>query len=163
VEKAKISRSQLFTLMILFEFGSAFILPIAIEAKQDAWLSIMFGMIGGFLLFLVYYQLYRYYPDLLLVEFTQKIMGKWIVRFISLYFLLCKHCFQSNPRFWRHVIDICLSRYAFIYCKCLTDACCYLYRKQRNRSFGKIQSTSVYSVLPICYFWTHSYCMCWYN
>jgi len=77
VEKAKISGSQLFTLMILFEFGSAFILPIAIEAKQDAWLSIMFGMIGGFLLFLVYYQLYRYYPDLLLVEFTQKIMGTW--------------------------------------------------------------------------------------
>lgn len=72
MEKAKISGSQLFTLMILFEFGSAFILPIAIDAKQDAWLSIMFGMIGGLLLFLVYYQLYRYYPDLLLVEFTQK-------------------------------------------------------------------------------------------
>lgn len=95
MEKAKISGSQLFTLMILFEFGSAFILPIAIDAKQDAWLSIMFGMIGGLLLFLVYYQLYRYYPDLLLVEFTQKIMGKWIGRFISfLYILLCKHCFR---------------------------------------------------------------------
>ncbi|MBG9472299.1 GerAB/ArcD/ProY family transporter [Priestia megaterium] len=87
MEKAKISGSQLFTLMILFEFGSAFILPIAIDAKQDAWLSIMFGMIGGLLLFLVYYQLYRYYPDLLLVEFTQKIMGKWIGRFISFLYI----------------------------------------------------------------------------
>ncbi|MCM3095710.1 GerAB/ArcD/ProY family transporter [Priestia megaterium] len=87
MEKAKISGSQLFTLMILFEFGSAFILPISIEAKQDAWISILFGMIGGLLLFLVYYQLYRYYPDLLLVEFTQKIMGKWIGRLISFLYI----------------------------------------------------------------------------
>jgi len=87
VEKIKINGSQLFTLMMLFEFGTAFLLPIAIEAKQDAWLSIMFGMVGGFLLFLVYYQLYRYYPDLLLVELTQKIMGKWIGRLISFLYI----------------------------------------------------------------------------
>ncbi|MDO6851459.1 GerAB/ArcD/ProY family transporter [Priestia megaterium] len=87
MEKVKINGSQLFTLMMLFEFGTAFLLPIAIEAKQDAWLSIMFGMIGGFLLFLVYYQLYRYYPDLLLVELTQKIMGKWIGRLISFLYI----------------------------------------------------------------------------
>ena len=87
MEKAKISGSQLFTLMMLFEFGSAFLLPVAIEAKQDAWLSIMFGMIGGLLLFLVYYQLYRYYPDLLLVEFTQEIMGKWIGRLLSFLYI----------------------------------------------------------------------------
>lgn len=64
MEKAKINGSQLFTLMMLFEFGTAFLLPIAIEAKQDVWLSIMFGMAGGFVLFLVYYQLYCSYPDL---------------------------------------------------------------------------------------------------
>ncbi|MBU3574146.1 GerAB/ArcD/ProY family transporter [Priestia aryabhattai] len=87
MEKAKISGMQLFTLMMLFEFGTAFLLPVAIEAKQDAWLSIMFGMIGGFLLFLLYYQLYRYYPDLLLVEFTQKIMGKWIGRLLSFLYI----------------------------------------------------------------------------
>ncbi|MDR7246117.1 spore germination protein (amino acid permease) [Priestia megaterium] len=87
MEKAKINGSQLFTLMMLFEFGTAFLLPIAIEAKQDAWLSIMFGMAGGFVLFLVYHQLYCYYPDLLLVEFTQKIMGKWIGRLISFLYI----------------------------------------------------------------------------
>lgn len=87
MEKAKISGSQIFTLMMLFEFGTAFLLPIAIEAKQDAWLSIMFGMVGGFLLFLVYYQLHRYYPDLLLVELTQKIMGKWIGSLLSFLYI----------------------------------------------------------------------------
>ncbi|AYE53797.1 GerAB/ArcD/ProY family transporter (plasmid) [Priestia megaterium NCT-2] len=87
MEKAKISGSQLFTLMMLFEFGSAFLLPVAIEAKQDAWLSIMFGMIGGGLLFLIYYQLYLYYPDLLLVEFIPKIMGKWIGRLLSFLYI----------------------------------------------------------------------------
>ncbi|WP_370511594.1 hypothetical protein [Priestia megaterium] len=30
--------------------------------------------------------------------------------------------------FWRHVIDICLSRYSLIYCQCLINVCCYLYR-----------------------------------
>ncbi|MDY0943710.1 GerAB/ArcD/ProY family transporter [Priestia megaterium] len=44
-------------------------------------------MVGGFLLFLVYYQLHRYYPDLLLVELTQKIMGKWIGRLVSFLYI----------------------------------------------------------------------------
>ncbi len=36
MEKAKISAYQLFTLILLFEFGSALVLPLASEAKQDA-------------------------------------------------------------------------------------------------------------------------------
>ncbi len=44
MEKAKISASQLFILMVLFELGSALLVPLAIDAKQDAWLAILLGM-----------------------------------------------------------------------------------------------------------------------
>ncbi|MFY2253323.1 GerAB/ArcD/ProY family transporter [Priestia megaterium] len=76
MEKAKISASQLFILMVLFELGSALLVPLAIDAKQDAWLAILLGMIFSFVLLLVYHRLYLYYPDLLLTEYVQKILGK---------------------------------------------------------------------------------------
>ncbi|MED4255896.1 GerAB/ArcD/ProY family transporter [Priestia megaterium] len=76
MEKAKISASQLFILMVLFELGTSLLLPIAMDAKQDAWLAILFGMVLSFVLLLVYHRLYLYYPDLLPTEYMQKILGK---------------------------------------------------------------------------------------
>ena len=87
MEKAKISAYQLFVLMFLFELGTALLVPLAIEAKQDAWLTILFGMIGGFLLFFVYYGLYQYYPDSLPTEYIQKIIGKVLGRLLAFFFL----------------------------------------------------------------------------
>jgi len=78
MEKAKISASQLFILMILFELGSSLLLPIAMDAKQDAWLAILLGMVFSFVLFLIYHKLYSYYPDILPTEYMQKILGKAI-------------------------------------------------------------------------------------
>ncbi|OXS77579.1 GerAB/ArcD/ProY family transporter [Domibacillus enclensis] len=76
MEKAKISAFQLFVMIALFEFGSAILIPLAIGAKQDAWLSIVMGMVGGFLLFFIYYRLYLYYPDMLPTGYVQKIIGR---------------------------------------------------------------------------------------
>lgn len=76
MEKAKISSIQLFVMMVLFEMGSALLVPLAIDAKKDAWLSIMIGMIVSFALLLVYHKLYWYYPNLLPSEYMQKILGK---------------------------------------------------------------------------------------
>ncbi|MHC8965752.1 GerAB/ArcD/ProY family transporter, partial [Priestia aryabhattai] len=78
MEKAKISASQLFILMVLFELGTSLLLPIAMDAKQDAWLAILLGMVFSFVLFLIYHKLYSYYPDLLPTEYMQKILGKAI-------------------------------------------------------------------------------------
>ena len=50
MEKAKISASQLFILMVLFELGTSLLLPVAMEAKQDAWLAILLGMLGSLVL-----------------------------------------------------------------------------------------------------------------
>ncbi|MFC3884489.1 GerAB/ArcD/ProY family transporter [Bacillus songklensis] len=88
MEKAKISAYQLFVLMLLFELGSALLVPLAIEAKQDAWLAILLGMAGGFFLFLVYHRLYQYYPDILPTEYAQKIMGKVFGRVLAFLYIL---------------------------------------------------------------------------
>ncbi|MGM0865854.1 MAG: GerAB/ArcD/ProY family transporter [Bacillota bacterium] len=91
MEKAKISASQLFVLMVLFELGSALLVPLAIDAKQDAWLAILIGMVVSFVLLLVYHKLYWYYPDLLPTEYMQKILGKvmgTLLAFLYLFFFM---------------------------------------------------------------------------
>jgi spore germination protein KB len=88
MEKAKISASQLFILMVLFELGSALLVPLAIRAKQEAWLAILFGMLGSFVLFLVYHKLYTYYPDLLPTEYMQKILGKVMGTVLAFVYIL---------------------------------------------------------------------------
>ncbi|MBX9998233.1 MULTISPECIES: GerAB/ArcD/ProY family transporter [Priestia] len=91
MEKAKISTIQLFILMVLFELGSALLVPLAIDAKQDAWLAILLGMVFSFVLLLVYHRLYVYYPDLLPTQYMQKILGKplgFVLAFVYiLYFM----------------------------------------------------------------------------
>ncbi|MFL0498777.1 GerAB/ArcD/ProY family transporter [Priestia megaterium] len=88
MEKAKISASQLFILMVLFELGSALLVPLAMDAKQDAWLAILLGMIVSFVLLLVYHKIYWYYPDLLPTEYVQKILGKVMGSVLSFLYLL---------------------------------------------------------------------------
>ena len=91
MEKAKISAIQLFVLMVLFELGSALLVPLAIDAKQDAWLAILLGMVVSFVLLLVYHKLYWYYPDLLPTEYMQKILGKAagsVLAFLYLFYFM---------------------------------------------------------------------------
>ncbi|WP_338449728.1 GerAB/ArcD/ProY family transporter [Niallia oryzisoli] len=88
MEKAKISNWQLFVLLLLFELGSAQLVPTAIGAKQDAWMAILIAMVGGFLLFLIYHRLYQYYPNIPLTEYVQKLTGKIFGRFFAFLYIL---------------------------------------------------------------------------
>ncbi|MGD8191356.1 GerAB/ArcD/ProY family transporter [Brevibacillus ginsengisoli] len=91
MEKAKIGGAQLFSLMMLFELGSALLVGLGMKAKQDAWLAILLGWAGGLVLFFIYSSLFRLYPDLPLTAYLQKIIGKypgWILGLIyTLYFI----------------------------------------------------------------------------
>jgi spore germination protein KB len=93
VEKVRINPSQLFILIILFEMGSALVVAIATEAKQDAWIAVLLGMVGGIFLFLIYHRLYMFYPEMPLSSYTQKIVGKFFGRILSfmyiIYFIYC--------------------------------------------------------------------------
>ncbi|MCL6572386.1 MAG: spore germination protein [Bacillus sp. (in: Bacteria)] len=88
MEKAKIKASQLFILVVLFEMGSAILVGLGANAKQDAWIAILLGLAGGIVLFLVYYQLFMFYQDLPLTSYVQKITGKWIGRVLALLYII---------------------------------------------------------------------------
>lgn len=88
MEKAKISAKQLFSLIVLFELGSAIVVGLGMKAKQDAWLAILLGMAGGLALFLVYIYLFRQYPDLPFTGYMEKILGKFIGRTLALIYIL---------------------------------------------------------------------------
>ncbi|MGG3451163.1 GerAB/ArcD/ProY family transporter [Domibacillus aminovorans] len=89
MEKAKISAYQLFTLILLFDTSSsAVFFPIAIDAKQDAWLAVLIAMAGGFCLFFISYGLYRYYPDLPPTEYVQRLLGSVLGKILAFCYVL---------------------------------------------------------------------------
>ncbi|MED3855222.1 GerAB/ArcD/ProY family transporter [Priestia megaterium] len=107
MEKAKISASQLFILMVLFELGTSLLLSVAMEAKQDAWLAILLGMLGSLVLFVIYYKLYSYYPDLLPTEYMQKILGKAIGSVLA--FLYISYFIYDVARVLRDIGEMLLT------------------------------------------------------
>lgn len=88
MEKARISGWQLFVLITLFEIGSAFLVGLAMDAKQDAWIAILVGMISSYALIFMYSRLHRYYPDLALTEYIEKIIGKVPGRILAFLYIL---------------------------------------------------------------------------
>lgn len=88
MEKAKISPYQLFVLMVLFEIGTAQLVPLGKDANQDAWIVVLIAMVGGCLLFFVYYALYRYYPNKQLTEFIEDILGSFLGKIVAFLYVL---------------------------------------------------------------------------
>lgn len=88
MEKAKINAFQLFVLIVLFEHGSALALGLGSDAKQDTWLAILIGMVGGLFLYFIYYHLYQYFPNLLFTSYTQKIVGPFFGKIIAFIYIL---------------------------------------------------------------------------
>ncbi|OUZ39122.1 spore gernimation protein KB [Solibacillus kalamii] len=88
LEKAKISTYQLFVLIFLLEIGSAILVPLAIEAKQDAWLAVLIGLAGGCCLFWIYHSLYSYYPEIPLTEYIQQILGSFLGKVLAFFYVL---------------------------------------------------------------------------
>ncbi|MFL6517435.1 MAG: GerAB/ArcD/ProY family transporter, partial [Bacillus sp. (in: firmicutes)] len=52
--KEKISAIQLFYLMAGYVLGTAMILGLGADTKQDAWIYILIGMVSSLLLMVVY-------------------------------------------------------------------------------------------------------------
>lgn len=78
MDKEKISPFQLFCLMYLFELGSSIVVGVGMQAKQDAWLAILLGMISGLVLFLIYSYLFFRFPNQTLTSYIPKLVGKYI-------------------------------------------------------------------------------------
>jgi spore germination protein KB len=95
MKKLQINSYQLFILIVLFELGTAVLFGPGASAKQDAWIANLLGLAGGVLLFLVYYLLFTYYPEIPLTSYVQKILGKWLGGLIA-FFYISYFLYQSS-------------------------------------------------------------------
>ncbi|MDG4658116.1 GerAB/ArcD/ProY family transporter [Ectobacillus antri] len=87
MQRMNISGKQLFALMFLFEIGSSIVVSLGTEAKQDAWLAVLLGMLGGLPLFAVYAYLY-YVHNMALTSYLRKLLGTWLGGTISVIYIL---------------------------------------------------------------------------
>ncbi|MFD1065155.1 GerAB/ArcD/ProY family transporter [Oceanobacillus locisalsi] len=88
MEKAKISASQLFILMILFQLSNSLLIPLASHAGRDSWIAILVAAAVSISLFFIYRALYLYYPDRLLTDYTEKVIGKILGRTLAFLYIL---------------------------------------------------------------------------
>ncbi|KGX85243.1 GerAB/ArcD/ProY family transporter [Pontibacillus marinus] len=78
MEKAQISSTQFVFLIIMFEFGSTIIVGMGFDAKQDAWLTILSGMLGGVILYLIYTHLHKKFPNAHITTYSSQLLGKYL-------------------------------------------------------------------------------------
>lgn len=84
----KINRRQLFRLTILEQIGSTSLWAVGIEAKQDAWIVILFSMLMGFILLRLYTEIHRSFPNENIVGITTLLLGKFIGSPLALIYAL---------------------------------------------------------------------------
>lgn len=90
LEKGKINIRQFTILVALLTVGdSILILPAvpATEAKQDAWISGIVGLLIGLLVVYLVGTVGRKYPGLNLIEYNAKLLGTWAGTAVSFVFL----------------------------------------------------------------------------
>lgn len=90
-KKMSINTLQLFSLIVLFELGSAILLDVAKDAKKDAWITLLLGTILGIGIYFLYYTLHRFYPDLPFTLYIQKIWGPhigWIIGILYIVYFI---------------------------------------------------------------------------
>ncbi|WP_456278721.1 GerAB/ArcD/ProY family transporter [Bacillus sp. AK128] len=79
----KISLWQLFILIFIFEMGSAIIVGIGNDAKQDAWIAIFLASIIGVGIVLFYHQISSRVEGKNLFEIMVWAMGKWMGKLLT--------------------------------------------------------------------------------
>ncbi|MEC1903558.1 GerAB/ArcD/ProY family transporter [Priestia megaterium] len=90
-KRETVSSWQMATLLLAFMTGSTIInipAPLVSLAKNGAWLSIVFGTGIGMLFLSCILYLHRQYPGLTLVDYSRKVLGKWLSIVIILPFLI---------------------------------------------------------------------------
>jgi spore germination protein KB len=95
-QKENISLWQLFVLIITYETGSAVIVTIGNEAKQDAWLAILLASVIGVVLVRMYCFLLSQVPNKNLFEITETVLGR--IAAIGLSFAYILFFFYSASR-----------------------------------------------------------------
>lgn len=86
-----ISSNQFKLLVILCYLGTAILITprgLAFEAKQDAWIAVLFGIIFSLFLVWLYNSLGSLFPNMTIVQYSQKLLGKWLGKLLSFFFII---------------------------------------------------------------------------
>ncbi len=75
-------------MIFLFEVGSSIVVGVGFDAQQNAWLAILLALIGGIILFIVYYYLFQQYPNHVFTEYLEEILGKPIGKVVAIIYIL---------------------------------------------------------------------------
>lgn len=87
MKKEVIDTKQLFAMIVLFELGTALVIPIGLESGRAVWISILMALPGGLLLYYIYVDLYLQHPNLNISGYTRKILGNYIGWPLSLLYI----------------------------------------------------------------------------
>ncbi|MGC4378338.1 endospore germination permease [Fictibacillus sp. Mic-4] len=102
----KIGARQFTILVILVTIGdSLLVLPAipAFEAKQDAWIAAIVGLIIGLVVIYLICTVGKLYPQLTLIQYSEKILGKWPGKMVGFLFLC--YLFVSISTHTREIDD----------------------------------------------------------
>ncbi|MDF3000861.1 MAG: spore germination protein [Bacillota bacterium] len=86
--ETKISPYQFFAAMVLFSFGSSVLFFLTPDAKQDAWLVLLFYIPVGMIEQLMYIKLFYQYPNDTPVTYMPKIFGIYIGSVVSILYII---------------------------------------------------------------------------
>ncbi|MBH5316834.1 endospore germination permease [Paenibacillus sp. GSMTC-2017] len=90
LERGKIGARQLAILACLATIGDSILALPSITAtvgKQDAWISAILGLVIGIIIVFLFTFVGKLYPSLTVIEYNEKILGKWLGLCASLLFL----------------------------------------------------------------------------
>lgn len=88
----QVAAKQMSFLFFIFMTGSSIInipSPLIGYARNGAWLSLLISFIIGLILLGCILFLYRRFPHLTLIEYSQQLVGKWVTGILMLPFILC--------------------------------------------------------------------------
>lgn len=86
--QTKISEVHFFSLMVLFQLGTALVVNVGIMAGRDAWIAVLIGMVIGSLLFAIYVYLNRIFPGKLPTLYCRMLFGKYIGGLIGIAYIV---------------------------------------------------------------------------
>lgn len=106
-EDFKISNKQFLLIVILFSIGTAILITpsrLANDVKQDAWIPTLLAVFVTILIIWLYNMLSDEFPNMTIIQYMEKILGKWIGRTVSLMFsitslLVCVNLFSIVGQF----------------------------------------------------------------
>ncbi|MDK2918911.1 MAG: spore germination protein [Candidatus Petromonas sp.] len=96
-KKQKISHYQFKILVVMCFVGTSILVTpggLAAETKQDAWLAAIIGLLLSFPIVWIYNFLGNHLYNMTLIEYTEKVLGKWLGKLVSLSFIF--FCFINS-------------------------------------------------------------------